>query len=295
MPNEVTDVWAQCKIVTPYTVPQYFKSCREALMHRVSQYEWRPKPEAQERAFAMMQPSLRFTLDDIMELPEQIHRTVECPLSDEQARFYEEFRKKLAVMVEEKQITAANAAAALGKLLQICGGFVYAPAPDVLKLDASPRLNLLRDLIEENDRKVLVFAPYRHMLEGITEFLNSKQGLGNGSTALIHGDTKDRHAILHAFQDTDQYKVLAAHPATTGHGLTLTRADTVVWYSPIADFDIFDQANARIRRIGQKHRQQYLYLQAAAVERRFYGILRRKEAVQESFLALVEEMSRGTK
>lgn len=291
MPNEVTDVWGQCKIITPHTTTKYFKSCREALMYRVDQFTWRPKPEATERALAMMQPSRRYSLDDVIELPDIIHRTVECALSSEQEKAYNEFRAKLAIMVQQKQITAANAGAMANKLLQISGGYVYSEAPAYVCLDARPRLNLLRDLIEENERKVLVFAPYRHMVAEIGKFLNSKEGLGANSTAII-GD-KGRDEVLFKFQDTSEYKALISHPGPIGHGNTLTSADLIIWYSPIADYDVFDQANFRIRRIGQAHKQQILYLVSTPAERRMYGILRRKENIQNGFLAMVEEASRG--
>lgn len=291
-PNQVTDVWGQCKIITPSTVPKYFKACRELLMTRINQYEWREKPDANERAFAMMQPSCRYQLDDVLELPPLIERTIDCELSDEQKEFYADFKAKLAIMVRDKQITAANAGAALNKLLQISGGWVYSVAPDYIALDARPRLNLLRDLVEENDRKVLIFAPYKHMVAGISTFLNSKEGLGAGSTAVI--GEKERDKVLFAFQDTDQYKALVSHPGPIGHGNTLTRANLIIWFCPIADYDVFDQANFRIRRISQEHKQQIIFLQATAAERRFYGILRRKERTQNEFLNLVEEASRAT-
>ncbi len=194
-------------------------------------------------------------------------------------------------MVQQKQITAANAGAQINKLLQISGGFVYSEAPAYVALDVSPRLNLLRDLIEENERKVLVFAPYRHMVAEIGKFLNSKEGLGADGCAII-GD-KGRDEVLFEFQDTPKYKALVSHPGPIGHGNTLTSADLIIWYSPIADFDVFDQANYRIRRIGQHHKQQILYLVATPVERRFYGILRRKENIQNGFLEMVEEASRA--
>lgn len=290
MPNAPTDVWAQCKILTPHSVPKYFRACRDTLMNRVSQYEWKPKADAIDKAFAYMQPSKRYSLDDVVELPPLVQRYVDVELSDDQQDFYKEFRKNLAILIQNKKITAANAGAALNKLLQISGGWVYTTPPDFIKLDAKPRLNLLRDLIEDNDQKVLVFAPYRHMVAGIGEFLNSKEGLGANSTAVI-GD-KGRDAILSAFQDTDQFKALVSHPGPIGHGNTLHRANMVIWYCPISDYDIFDQANFRIRRIGQEHRQQILYMQATAAEKRFYGILRRKENLQAAFLDMVEEASR---
>jgi len=288
MPNEVTDVWAQCKILTPTTVPKYFRSCRELLMTRVSQYVWRPKPGAVEQAYAMMQPSMRYKLDDVVELPEVIERIIDVPLSDQQREMYEEFRKKLAILVEQKHIHAANAGVALSKLCQISGGYVYSTAPEFFTVDHSPRLDLLCDLVEANDQKVLICAPFRHMVEGVTASLN-KQGI---EACFVHGDVREREKLFHAFQNTDQYRALVAHPATIGHGLTLTRANLLVWWSPIADFDVFDQANARIRRVGQQHKQQLLFLQSTAAERRVYDIVHRKEKVQDSFLSLIESITR---
>jgi SNF2 family DNA or RNA helicase len=291
MPNEVTDVWSQCKILTPTTVPKYFKACRELLMNRVSQYEWRPKKDAVETAYAMMQPSARFQLDDVLELPPISEQTIDCELSDEQKSFYTQFTKKLAIMVRDKQITAANAGGVVNKLLQISGGWVYSTAPDFVKLDATPRLNLLRDLIEGNDRKVLVFAPYRHMVAGVAAFLNSKEGLG-ANTAAAYDKNNGGDQVLFEFQDTPRYKCLVSHPGPIGHGNTLTAANLIVWYSPLADYDIFDQANFRIRRISQEHKQRIIYIQATSADRRFYSILRRKELTQDAFLSLVEEATR---
>ena len=289
MPNQVTDVWGQAKIVTPQRTTKYFKACRELLMNRVSQWNWVPKTDAVERAFTMMQPSARYTLDDVVELPPVYERTMDVPLSDEQKDFYDTFKKRLAILVQNKQVTAANAGAVVNKLLQISGGWVYSTAPDFVQLDAKPRLETLRDLIEENDRKVLVFAPYRHMVTGIHEYLNSKEGLGADAAAIYDKRTGD--VVLAQFQDTDRYKALVAHPGPIGHGNTLTRANLIIWYSPIADYDIFDQANYRIRRISQEHKQQIIFLQATGADRRFYGILRRKEATQDAFLKLVEEVT----
>jgi len=193
-------------------------------------------------------------------------------------------------MVEQQQVTAANAAALGTKLLQISGGWVYTSAPAYASFDPRPRLNLLRDIIEENDQKVLIFAPYKHMVAEIGKFLNSKEGLGAGSTAVY--DDKSGDEVLFEFQDTDQYKALVSHPGPIGHGNTLTRANMVIWYSPIADYEVFEQACFRIRRISQEHKQQILYLCSTPIEAKFYGILHRKENIQNAFLTLVEEASR---
>jgi SNF2 family DNA or RNA helicase len=91
------------------------------------------------------------------------------------------------------------------------------------------------------------------------------------------------------FQNTDKYKVLLAHPQCLAHGLTLTAANTIIWYCPTASLELYEQANARIRRVGQEHKQQVLHLQGTPVERRMYQLLQRKQKVQDQFLKMLEE------
>jgi SNF2 family DNA or RNA helicase len=286
MPREVTDVWGQAQIITPHTVPKYFKSCREMLMRRLDMYTWKPKPDAVEKAFNMLQPSVRFTLDDVVELPEIIYRTIDVELSAEQKAAYEQLKKHLAVQLKDnRQIVAQNAGAVLNKLLQIAGGWCYAHAPEYVNFNPEPRINALIELVESASRKVIVFAPYIHT---ITE-LGPHFKKADIDYCTVYGGTKQREKIFQAFQHTPEFKVMIAHPGTIGHGLTLTAANTIIWYLPTPDYDIYDQANARIRRVGQMHRQQIFHLRSTGVEKRFYALLRDKEQVQSQFLAMIEE------
>jgi SNF2 family DNA or RNA helicase len=72
------------------------------------------------------------------------------------------------------------------------------------------------------------------------------------------------------------------------HGLTLTAADTIIWFAPISSNETFEQANARIRRVGQRHRQQILMLEATPVEKRVYQILQNKQDLQDKLLEMFE-------
>jgi SNF2 family DNA or RNA helicase len=82
--------------------------------------------------------------------------------------------------------------------------------------------------------------------------------------------------------------VLLAHPACLHHGITLTAATTIVWYSPVTSLEIYEQANARIRRVGQQHKQLFLHIQSTAVERKVYAMLRSKQRMQDRFLDLIK-------
>jgi len=80
--------------------------------------------------------------------------------------------------------------------------------------------------------------------------------------------------------------VLVAHPECVAHGITLTAADTIVWFGPITSNETYEQANARIRRVGQKHKQQIIHLQSTAVEKKVYRMLQNQANVQDSFLKM---------
>ncbi len=286
MPQAPTDVWAQAKIVTPHTVPAYFRQAQELLMNKVNQFKLVPKDNAIETAFKMLQPSVRYSLDAVVELPEVVHRTIDVPLTKEQKTAYDSLSKAFQADVQGEKITAVNAAVAMGKLLQVSGGWVY--AGDKAKpvcLDAAPRIDALIDLVNSNERKVLIFVPYIHTIEGLSPTLD-KAGIEH---AIVHGGITagDRSSIFRLFQQTDKYKALLAHPACLAHGLTLTAADLIIWYMPITSLDIYDQANARITRIGQKHRQQVVHLQSTPVERKIYRLLQGKSNVQAQLLAML--------
>lgn len=285
MPNAPTDVWMQCRIVTPHTVPRYFSHARDALMLKKSEFLWVPKEHAVETAYSWMQPAVRFTLDDVVELPELVERYIDVPMSKEVMETYKNMVNDLITRIKDKKIVAMNAGVAMNKLLQISGGYVYDDNHTTVELDADERKDILIDLIESTSGKVIVFCPFRHMVTGLAKTLK------HIDHAIIHGDVdaEDRNKIFQAFQTTPQYKVLLAHPATMHHGITLTAADTIIWFCPILSLEIYEQACARIRRVGQTRKQQVLHLQGTPVERRIYALLRRKASVQDKLLALFEE------
>jgi SNF2 family DNA or RNA helicase len=290
MPNEPTDVWAQCQIVTPHTVPKFRTHARDMLMTRISNYIWKPKPDAVDTAFKWMQPSMRYALDDVVELPPLISRTIDVEMSADAKVVYHRVATAMQAMVKDKTITALNAGAAMNKLLQIAGGWVYTKNPEFVRVDPSPRIVALTDLIESAEHKIIVAIPYRHMIEGISKIfrLATEKGRADLDHCIVHGDVINRDEIFSAFQHTERYRIMLCHPGCVHHGLTLTAADMVIWYLPITSLDVYDQFNARFRRIGQAHKQQLMHLQATPVEKKIYRLLRSHQTMQETFLQLVE-------
>lgn len=288
-PNLPTDAWSQCSILTPHTVPKHFNRFRDNVMTKITSFKYVPKQGALDTVFAVMQPAVRYTLDDVVELPELVERTVDVALGPKQLRVYKEMEQAAFTAIQGKEITAMNAGAILGKLLQISCGFVYTREHETVTLDNDARMTAIVDLVDATDRKVIVFVPFVHALEAIAARLTHE---GYDVRAVSGATPKgERDTIFNLFQNTSSVKAIVAHPACMSHGLTLTSADTIIWAAPTTSLETFEQSNARIRRIGQKHRQQVIMLQSTAVEKRMYAKLRAKQAVQNLLLDMYAEAS----
>jgi SNF2 family DNA or RNA helicase len=288
-PNGPTDAWSQCTIISPHTVPKYFNRFRDEVMTKITQFKFVPKPGALDKVYEVMQPAVRFTLDDVMELPDLVERTVDIEMSPKQAKVYKEMEEHAFAAVKSQEITAMNAGAVLNKLLQISTGYVYTREGHTVMLDNEERLTALADAVSATDQKVIVFVPFVHALEGIKKKLDDE----GYDVRQVSGATPkaERDNIFNLFQNSSAIKVIVAHPQCMAHGLTLTAASTIIWFAPTPNLEIFEQANARIRRIGQKHKQQILMFQATKAERQMYTKLRAKQRVQNLLLSMFEEAS----
>jgi len=286
MPNSPTDVWRQARIITPHTVPRFFGTFRDMTMLRLNQFKWVPKQGAIDKALDAMRPNVRFTLDDVVELPPFISRIEQVAMGKKQEAIYRAVRKDCYAAVQAGTITAANAGAVMNKLLQVSLGWVYLNDGKTAQFDNDERNQALIDILRAASNKVIVFVPFTHALYGLRTLLD-KAGI---SAEVVNGETpsKQRDRIFNAFQNFDEPAVLLAHPQCCAHSITLTRADTVVWYGPTTSAEIYDQANARIRRVGQTHKQLFLHLCATPVERHVYNLLEKKIAVQDTLLKLIE-------
>jgi SNF2 family DNA or RNA helicase len=288
-PNGPTDAWSQARVVTPGSTPMSFKQFKDNVMIKKSNFLWVPKPDAKHSVYKLMQPAVRFALDEVTELPPVVVRPVQVPLGPKQEALYEQLRKHLFAMVAAQQVTVANAGVLLNKLLQVSLGWVYDTERGVIALDNDVRLQTLSDTIESNERKVICFIPFIHALKGVEDFLGKR----GHSVAVVSGDTPagERNRIFGAFQDTDKPHVLVAHPQCMAHGLTLTAADTIIWLGPYASLETFDQANARITRIGQSHKQQVLLFEGSKAESSLYAKLRSKQNIQKAILEMFQNQN----
>ena len=192
------DAYGLAKLVNPTSVPRFFGSFRDQIMTKVTNFKWIPKETATDTVFRVLQPAIRFTKDECLDLPPMVYVKREVELTRQQKKYYEQLRKKLVMQITGEQITAINAAVVMSKLLQIAAGAVYTDESDVLEFDITHRYKVLREVIDESSQKVLVFVPFKHTIDILTDKLR-KDGI---STDIIRGDVSApaRTQIFKTFQ-----------------------------------------------------------------------------------------------
>lgn len=277
IPNDPTDAWAQCRLITPETVPPYFGRFRDMTMQQVSTYKWQARPEALDIVYQAMQPAVRAKRNECFGLPPVIFTTRKAALSPEQASAFKAMRDNLYAQHKNKEILAVNEGVKLMKLVQICAGAAYSEDGSVVSLSVDPRLAVVKELIEEADAKVIVFVPFRAALENVVGWLRQYYtaeavygGVAKGARDRIFGD----------FQKSPDPKVLVAQPSAMSHGLTLTAASVIIWFAPITSAETYEQANGRITRPGQKNKQLVVNIVGTRLEEQMYDRLKQKTDTQ---------------
>jgi SNF2 family DNA or RNA helicase len=215
-----------------------------------------------------------------------VKRKVE--LTRQQTKYYELLRKKLVMHVGEDEVSAINAAATMNKLLQISAGAVYTDKGDALEFDINNRYKVLKEVIDESSQKVLIFVPFKHTIDVLVSKLRSD----NLTAEVIRGDVPAhaRTDIFKRFQTMSDPKILVIQPQAAAHGVTLTAANTVVWWGPTSSLETYSQANARVHRSGQKHPCTVVQLQGSAVEKRVYSLLDKRIDVHTKMIDLYKEL-----
>jgi SNF2 family DNA or RNA helicase len=265
------DAYGLAKLVNPKGVAPFFGQFRDQVMYKVGMFRWIPRPNAQDTVHSVLQPAIRFEKDQCLDLPEVTHVERDAPLTAQQMKFYRMLKNDMMMKAGGEEISSANAATNLNKLLQISGGAVYTDDKEVVEFDVSNRLQVVLEVIEESSHKVLVFVPFTHTIELLKTYLIKN----NIVCEVINGavPVNRRSSIVDDFQNTDRVKVLIIQPQAASHGLTLTAANTVIWYSPVMSVETYLQANARINRPGQKNAMTIVHVKGSEVEERLYRML----------------------
>mgnify|MGYP002737628468 CR=1 FL=1 len=281
------DAFGLAKLVNPDGTPKYFGQFRDQVMYKVSQFRWLPKPQAQATVHKILQPAIRFEKDQCLDLPEVTFVERDAPLTPQQMKFYRMLKKQMTISAAGEEVTAVNAATNINKLLQISGGAVYSDSREVIEFDVSNRLQVVLEVIEEASHKVLVFVPFTHTIELLREVLEKN----NISCGVINGQVSvnKRSELVTQFQNNPDPHVLIIQPQAASHGLTLTAADTIIWYAPVTSVETYLQANARINRPGQKNAMTIVHIKGSEVESRLYNMLQNNITNHEKIVDLYRQ------
>jgi SNF2 family DNA or RNA helicase len=285
-PNDPTDAWALAKLVGSPHCTKTFTAFREQVMMKIGQWKFIPRPESVDIVKHILQPAVRYTRDECFDLPDTVIQTRQVDLTPEQSLHYKKMLKHFVSEATEGTITAVNEAVKIQKLVQIACGVAYGDDGQHIELDCSPRVNLVKEVIEEAGEKVIVFVP----LTGTLHMLEKELGK-HWSVGVVNGEVSShkRNQIFHDFQHSRDPHVLIAHPGTMAHGLTLTSASTIIWYGPINSNEQYTQANGRIERIGKKHVSNVIHIEATELEYRMYERLKNKQKLQGLLLDLIQQ------
>ena len=282
------DAYGLAKLTNPDSVPKFFGAFRDKVMLKLTQYKWVPRSNAQQIVHDTLQPAIRFTKEECLDLPDLLYSSRDIPLTPQQTKYYEALRKQMMAVAAGSEITAVNAAAMLNKLLQVSQGAVYTDDGSVVEFDVSNRIAVLMEVIESTDNKVLIFVPYRHTLDMLRDHLTKN---GYRVEAIQGGMPPSQRAeIIKRFQTEDDPHILLLSPQATAHGITLTKADQVVWWGPVSSTEIYLQANSRAHRAGQVNHVTVTHLQGSPVERRMYTMLQSNIDLHQGLVDLYKQV-----
>lgn len=285
-PNEPTDAWTLARLVDSPFIPKTYTAFKDQVMMKIRQYTWVPRPESVEIVKHVLHPAIRYTRDECFDLPDTVFQTREVELTPDQRKHYDRMIKHLITEAEEGVITAVNEAVKMQKLIQISCGVVYGEDGQHIELDCTPRVNAVKEVIEEAGGKVIVFVPLTGTLNMLERELSKHWTVG-----VVNGEVSSnkRNEIFQGFQHSPHPQVLVAHPATMAHGLTLTAASTIIWYGPITSNEQYVQANGRVERIGKKHASNVVHIEATDLEYKMYHRLQSKQKLQGLLLDLIQQ------
>jgi superfamily II DNA or RNA helicase len=265
MPQSPMDMYGQAKMICPEAIPATKREFQQRTMFQVTQFKWVPKRNAVEKVYDWIKDyAYRVALEDTtVKIPDAKFGMMRAESTTEQRKLVAQLKRDALVELEcEGRISAVNEGVFMSKMLQIAGGSVIVETDDERRtytaVDAEPKYDALRQVQRAASGPVIVFASYQSHVDELKKFFRregKKVDVVDGRVT----SSRKRAEIFQAFQDGN-LDVLVANPAAMAHGITLTASNIVVWWSLPYKAETYEQANGRIRRIGQGRQQYYIHL-----------------------------------
>ena len=245
-PNSLMDLWAEINIldmgerlgryITHYR-DEFFKPDKR---NGAIVYSYKPLPDAEREIYDRISDiCISMKATDYLNMPEQIDNIIEVSMNEKESELYKKLKTEMFLPFSDGDIDAVNAASLSNKLLQMANGAVY-DENGTAKNIHTRKLDTLEDLVEAaNGKPVLVFYNFKHDKDRIMKRFTVRE-------ISTEADIQD--------WNDGNIEIAIAHPASTGHGLNLQYGGSaVVWYGLTWSLELYQQANARLYRQGQKN------------------------------------------
>ena len=286
--NGLMDLWAEYRLLDlGQRLGRFITRYRQAYFRPEKTngqvvFSYAPLPGAEEKIYSRIADitiSMRCT--DHLCMPELVSVPYEVRMSPKEAEAYSRLKKEMILDLKDGEITASNAAALSGKLVQLANGAVYDDEGNVIPLH-DRKLDALEDLIEaQNGKPVLVAYWYKHDLARIEERLRA---MG------IRYRRIDTEESIHQW-NAKRIAVGLIHPASAGHGLNLQGGgSTLIWFGLTWSLELYIQTNARLWRQGQVSRTVVVehIVTKGTIDERIMAALQKKEVTQSSLIDAVK-------
>lgn len=286
--NSPMDVFSQWKFLDPNIFGLSFYAFRNhyAVMggyynHQILRYK--NMDELTSKAHSV---AYRITKEEALDLPEQIFLNRYCELESTARKIYDTVVKESYAELMDGEITATNVLTKLMRLSQIAGGHVKDDEGRMQVISKS-KLNELKDIMEDviidNKKKLVIFARFIPEIESIKSLAREMDIRYSYITGEIK--TEERSEMCSKFQNDNNIKLFIAQIQTAGLGITLTAADTAVFYSLDFNYANYSQAIARTHRIGQKNTCTYINLIATeTVDEKILKALESKQDIAKNIV-----------
>lgn len=284
-PNGLIDLWPQLylldqgkrlgKTITGFRERYFVPGAGDPSKHVV--YDWIPKKEAEENIYRKIEGiCVSMKSIDYLDLPDRVDHAMEVQLSGQARSQYMQLEKDLLLPFDESDVVADTAAVLSNKLLQLANGAIYDENKEV-QFVHDEKLNALEELIEQaNGKPVLVFYNFKHDLDRILKRFKEAVKLET-----------DEHFKK---WNSGEISILLTHPASAGHGLNMQDGgNTIIWFGMNWSLELYQQANARLHRQGQKNIVNVFHLIVEdSIDEKVMKAIQNKTVTQDNLMEAVK-------
>jgi SNF2 family DNA or RNA helicase len=291
--NKALGLFSQYKFLNPAIFGGNFYAFRNRYFDMMGYGLYTPvlkkhmEPELQERMHSVAFVARKA---DCLDLPETTDTIRYVDLEPKAARVYRDLVRESIASLDKGEVTVTNVLTRLLRLSQLTGGFLTDDADGMPQQVSSTKLDALEDILDstlEEGRKLVVVARFVPEINAICKLLDKH----SAAYSLIKGGVADRSGQVSRFQNDPNCMVFVGQIATAGMGITLTAASLMVFFSLDYSMSNFQQARARIHRVGQRESCQYIYLAVrGTVDERVLQALRDKTDLAK---ALIDDYRKG--